>query len=76
MPIACGDSSVTGIRNVVSRTSHSEMPSMPRWKRIPSGAIQTLSTSSWKPAFPASKSARMSSDTAKVTIAVSRPRPR
>ncbi len=76
MPIACGDSSVTGTRKVVSSTSQSEMPSMPRWKRIPSGAIQTLSTSSWKPASAASKSGRISSDTRKVTIAVARPRPR
>ena len=45
MPIACGDSSVSGIRNVVSSTSQSEMPSIPRWKRMPSGAIQALSTS-------------------------------
>ncbi len=76
MPIACGDSSVSGIRNVVSSTSHSEMPSTPRWKWMPSGSIQTLSTCSWKPDCAASKSPRMNSDTRKVMSAVPKPRPR
>ena len=35
MPIACGDSSVSGTMKVVSSTSHSEMPSTPRWKWMP-----------------------------------------
>ena len=76
MPIACGESSVSGTMKVVSSTSHREIPSTPRWKRMPSGAIQTLSTSIWKPAWPASKPVRIVSDTTKVTSAVKRPRPR
>ena len=50
MPIACGESSVSGIRKVVSMTSQSEIPSTPRWKWMPSGAIHDWSTSIWKPA--------------------------
>ena len=42
MPIACGESSVSGTMKVVSSTSHREMPSTPRWKRMPSGAIHDL----------------------------------
>ncbi len=43
----CADSSTTGVRNVVSRTSQIEMPSMPSLKCAPSPGIHSLSNTSW-----------------------------
>ena len=75
-PMAWGESSVSGIIRVVSSTSHSEMPSTPRWKRMPSAGTQSLFTSIWKPAWAVSKSTRISRDTRKVTSETRKPIPR
>ncbi len=44
---ACADSSTTGVRNVVSSTSQSEMPSTPSLKCAPRPGIHSLSNTSW-----------------------------
>ncbi len=48
LPIARrADRSTIGVRNVVSMTSHNEIPSMPMWKLTPIDGIHDFTASNW-----------------------------
>src|SRR6266508_6244402 len=63
----------TGVRRVVSRTSHNEMPSTPSAYRMPHCGIHERDSTSWNPAIPSWNCCRIVSENTKVASEVKRP---